>query len=172
VAALVDYIWTEASGRLKDVLAVSVESIKVEQVDKAEAELLTIKRLLSDSSMERAKRGIAMQPSDYYNPNPCLPSLVKDAEISKHSHAFYSSLPHKSASSKGHPIETIRIIAEKQDLCQLIRDIVSISESTNWSVRSGTEAKYRALRCDIEHLEPTSLEYAKIRDHLLNSQDE
>jgi glucose-6-phosphate dehydrogenase assembly protein OpcA len=42
-------------GWLRDVLAVPIESIKVEQVDKTEAELLTIKRLLSDSSMERAK---------------------------------------------------------------------------------------------------------------------
>ena len=57
VSALVDYIWTEVSGRLKDVLAVPVESVKVEQVDKAEAELLTIKRLLSDSVMEKAKKG-------------------------------------------------------------------------------------------------------------------
>ena len=65
VSTLVDYIWTEASGRLKDVLAVPVESIKVEQVDKAEAELLTIKRLLTDSAMETAKKGKDI-PSEGY----------------------------------------------------------------------------------------------------------
>lgn len=57
VSTLVDYIWTEANGQLRDVLAVPVESVKVEQVDKAEAELLTIKRLLSDGAMEKSKKG-------------------------------------------------------------------------------------------------------------------
>ena len=95
------------------------------------------------------------------------PPLPAGAKVRKQSNAFYSSLPHKAASH----IESTRVLAEKQDLCQLIRDMVAISESTNWSLRSGTEAKYRALRCDIEHLEPSSLEYASIRDHILNSQD-
>ena len=54
---LVDYVWNEASGELRDVLAVSAESIKVEQLDKAEAALLSIKRLLSDSAMDTTKRG-------------------------------------------------------------------------------------------------------------------
>lgn len=56
-----DYIWTEASGQLKDVLAVPVESIKVEQVDKAEAALLSIKRLLADDALEKSKRGICVE---------------------------------------------------------------------------------------------------------------
>ena len=50
-------VWSEASGQLKDVLGVPVESIKVEQVDKAEAALLTIKRLLSDDTIEKTERG-------------------------------------------------------------------------------------------------------------------
>lgn len=57
VSSLVDYIWNEASGQLEDVLAVPVASVKVEQVDKAEAALLTIKRLLTDDKMEKSKRG-------------------------------------------------------------------------------------------------------------------
>ena len=57
VAALVDYIWTEASGQLDQVLSVPVESIKVEQLDKAEAELLSIKRLLQDNTIKTTKRG-------------------------------------------------------------------------------------------------------------------
>ncbi len=94
-----------------------------------------------------------------------------DAELSKHSKEFYSSLPHKPGSPENRPITSLRVLAQKQDLCQLVRDIVAVSESTNWSVRSGPEAKYRALRCDIEHLDPTSLEYASVKDHIVNSQD-
>lgn len=60
VSELVDYIWTEASGQLEHVLAVPVESIKVEQVDKAEASLLSIKRTLADKAMEKSKRGVCV----------------------------------------------------------------------------------------------------------------
>ena len=46
VIGLVEYVWEEASGQLEDVLSVPVATIKAEQLDKAEAALLTIKRLL------------------------------------------------------------------------------------------------------------------------------
>ena len=60
VCELVDYVWGEASGELRDVLAVSAESIKVEQLDKAEAALLSIKRLLSDPTMDKTKQGVCV----------------------------------------------------------------------------------------------------------------
>ncbi len=50
--------------------------------------------------------------------------------------------------------------------------MVAVSESTNWSVRSGTEAKYRALRCTIEHLDSSSVLYSNVNDHIVNSQEE
>ena len=46
VIQLVEYIWEEASGRLGEVLSVPMESVKLEQVEKAEAALLSIRRLL------------------------------------------------------------------------------------------------------------------------------
>lgn len=57
-------------------------------------------------------------------------------------------------------------------LLQLVKDMVGVGESTNWATRSSAEAKYRALRCEVELLDPVSLEYADIRDHIFNSQDE
>ena len=54
---------------------------------------------------------------------------------------------------------------------QLIRDMRSVSEATNWSRRSSSDAKYTALRCDITHLDPASSEYRDIRDHIINSLD-
>ena len=35
-------------------------------------------------------------------------------------------------------------------------DIVSVSEATDWSVRCGVQAKYRALRCHVRHLQPST----------------
>lgn len=49
VSKLVEYVWREASGQLEEVLAVPVDSIKAEQLDKAEAALLTIRRLLQEA---------------------------------------------------------------------------------------------------------------------------
>ena len=52
-----------------------------------------------------------------------------------------------------------------------MRDVVGVSESTNWSQRSKAAARYHALRCDITPLDPTHQEYADIRDHVTGSQD-
>ena len=52
-----------------------------------------------------------------------------------------------------------------------MRDVVGVSESTNWSQRSKAAARYHALCCDITPLDPTHQEYADIRDHVMGSQD-
>ena len=48
---------------------------------------------------------------------------------------------------------------------------MSVSEATNWSTRGSAEAKYRALRCDVQLLDPACSEYSEVSDHLLSSQD-
>ena len=42
--------------------------------------------------------------------------------------------------------------------------MVSVSEATDWSVRSSIESKYRALRCSLERLPPD--EYHEIEDKI------
>ena len=56
VLSLVDYVWEEAMGQLEQVLSVPVATIKTEKVDKAEAALLTIKRLLQEGTEESKSR--------------------------------------------------------------------------------------------------------------------
>lgn len=46
VSNLVDYIWEEATGQLEEILAATMDTLKTEQVDRAEASLLSIRRLL------------------------------------------------------------------------------------------------------------------------------
>ena len=53
VTQLVEYVWEEASGCLGEVLSLPVESVKLEQVEKAEAALLSIRRLLDQGKEER-----------------------------------------------------------------------------------------------------------------------
>ncbi|CAI8041057.1 Protein mono-ADP-ribosyltransferase PARP4 [Geodia barretti] len=95
VARLVDYIWSEAVDQLETVLAVSVATVTQEQLDKAEAALLSIRRELDGDKSN-------------------LASLSDD---------FYSALPHKRGQGSGGRrsrgvIDTKRAVAQKQDLCQ------------------------------------------------------
>lgn len=50
VSRLVEYIWHEAAGELEEVLAVPVKRVKLEQIDKAEAALLSIRMLLDNDA--------------------------------------------------------------------------------------------------------------------------
>ena len=56
VLKLVEYLWEEASGQLESVLSVPVATIKADQVDKAEAALLTIKRLIQEGTSENLSK--------------------------------------------------------------------------------------------------------------------
>ena len=93
VSQLVDYVWAEANGELEEVLSLPVETIKTEQVEKAEAALMSLKKLLTE------------QGTDPQNERAKL-----EAE-------FYSSVPHKSPHKVA--IDSVRVIAQKQDLCQV-----------------------------------------------------
>lgn len=90
VANLIDFIWNEATGSLSDILAVPVDAIKLEDVEKAEAILLLLKKSLD---------------------------AVEDASaVKKLSDEFFSVIPHRN---KGTGIHSRQAIAQKQDLCQV-----------------------------------------------------
>ena len=89
ISDLVGYIWNEANGELNDVLSVPVEGIKLEQVEKAEAALLSVKLILDGTS--------------------------KDGDVKKLTDDFYSAIPHKQKTA----LDNKRAIAKKQDLCQV-----------------------------------------------------
>uniref|UniRef100_A0A8B8A9B9 Poly [ADP-ribose] polymerase n=1 Tax=Crassostrea virginica TaxID=6565 RepID=A0A8B8A9B9_CRAVI len=121
VEELMHHIWQEAGGEIEEILSSPLQSIKLDQVEKATAILTQMKDNQSDDSK--------------------LPGLFEE---------FYASLPHRPQ----YQIKTFSLswLARKLDLCQLIRDVVSVSEATNWSTRGNAEAQYKALRCQISHL--------------------
>ncbi|CAG2205451.1 PARP2_3_4 [Mytilus edulis] len=135
---LIEHIWKEATGEIEQVISVPLQSIKLEQIEKAEAILLKIKDCKDDLKVEQ---------------------LFKE---------FNETLPHKN---KTQPVRSQRRswLSKKQDICQMIKDMVAVSESTNWSTRSSTEAKYKALRCRLDGLEITDTEYKQIKEHIIQS---
>lgn len=90
VANLIDFIWNEATGSLTDILAIPVDSIKLEDVEKAEAILLLLRKSLD------ANEGAST--------------------IQELSNEFLSVIPHKD---KGTGITSRHLITQKQDLCQV-----------------------------------------------------
>ena len=90
VANLVDLLWNEATGSLSDILAIPVNTIKLEDVEKAEGILLLLKRSF-DNAEDASK-------------------------VKKLSDEFFSIIPHKSKTLE---IASIQEIVKKQDLCQV-----------------------------------------------------
>ncbi|CAF4460452.1 unnamed protein product [Rotaria socialis] len=64
---------------------------------------------------------------------------------------FHSLIPHQKAFVVD-LTNNRRILVDKLDLCQMLRDMVSVNELTNWNIKASVEAKCRALKCHIEPL--------------------
>ena len=90
VTNLTDFIWNEATGSLSDILAVPADSIKLEDVEKAEAVLLLLRKSLD--------------------------SAEDSSVLKKLSDEFLSIIPHKNTRTA---ISSKYLIAQKQDLCQV-----------------------------------------------------
>ncbi|KAL3871218.1 hypothetical protein ACJMK2_039226 [Sinanodonta woodiana] len=142
VCGLVNYVWEEAVGNLQQNLRGPLTSIKIEQIDKAEGILKQMREAVDEE-------------------NTVALFELKDK--------FYKEIPYQQTVS----ISEINKawISRTFDLCQLIRDLIAVSEATDWSIRASDEAKYSALRCNIEHLESTSPEFKIIKDYLMQSLD-
>ena len=93
VRDLVEYAWNEAAGRLCDVLSAPVNSVKLDEVVKAEGTLLSLKEAL-----ELGDKGAS--------------------QVKALSDEFYSAVPHRNT---GTLIDSKSLIAQKQDLCQVHR---------------------------------------------------
>ncbi|KAK3097154.1 hypothetical protein FSP39_006899 [Pinctada imbricata] len=141
VEELMEHIWTEASGRIDEIISVSLQNIKVEQVEKAEAILIQLKEQMKGEQ-------------DHIK----VTSLFDE---------FYSALPHRPA-YKIHELSP-RWLAQKQDVCQMIKDMVSVSEATDWNMRGSVEAKYKALRCHIEFHNKSQPTYKSVKDRIYSN---
>ncbi|KAL3969422.1 cell cycle related kinase [Sarotherodon galilaeus] len=78
---------------------------------------------------------------------------------------FYTLLPHRQSSM----FPSTKLISQKLDLCQLIRDVLNASEMTLRSPTPSTVGKYRALRCSVETVPPSSSEFQAVTNLLQDS---
>ncbi|CAN9498563.1 unnamed protein product [Ophioblennius macclurei] len=139
VAVFVELLWTEALGRIDGVLKVSVDKLSLSDVGRAEGLLLQARKKLQQEEKEE------------------VPSLLQE---------FYSLLPHRAPPTSE---ADLKFISEKLDLCQLVRDVLNVSEMNLRSPAPSCVGKYRALRCSIDLVQPGSAEYQMVASNLLSS---
>ncbi|XP_016059049.1 PREDICTED: poly [ADP-ribose] polymerase 4 [Miniopterus natalensis] len=140
VSNLVEMIWAEALGHLEHVLLKSMSRISLNDVSKAEGILLLVKAALKSGETEE--------------------------QLQKMMSEFYRLIPHRGTATEK---VSLRLLAKKEDLCQLIRDMVNVCETNLSRPNPPFLAKYRALRCKIEHVEQNSEEFLRLREEILQN---
>uniref|UniRef100_H0XEX8 Poly [ADP-ribose] polymerase n=1 Tax=Otolemur garnettii TaxID=30611 RepID=H0XEX8_OTOGA len=140
VSDLVELIWAEALGHLEHTLLKPVTSISLNDVSKAEGILLLVKAALKNG--ETAE------------------------QLQKTMAEFYRLIPHK-----GPTLEEVNLglLAKKEDLCQLIRDMLNVCETNLSKSNPPSLAKYWALRCKIEHVEQNTEEFFRVKKEVLQN---
>ncbi|KAH9525129.1 Protein mono-ADP-ribosyltransferase parp4 [Bulinus truncatus] len=125
VKEFVEHIWQEAMSEVTEVIG-DLKAIRLEQVEKAEAIILKIREAVASSSEESKIQSLFSQ--------------------------FYSTLKHRNENSDVKESERKKWCMKKKDMCQLIKDMISVNEITNFQERAYTDSKYAALRCQITSL--------------------
>uniref|UniRef100_A0A669QEG4 Poly [ADP-ribose] polymerase n=1 Tax=Phasianus colchicus TaxID=9054 RepID=A0A669QEG4_PHACC len=140
VSDFVELIWAEALGHLDSLLLESVNNISLNDVSKAEGILLQVKNALNEGADEAALREIMME--------------------------FYQLIRHKTEIDYE---VSKRLLSRKQDLCQLMRDMLNIRETSISCPNPSSLAKYQALRCKIDAIDPMSDEFLSVERQVLKN---
>ena len=149
VKELVDLLYAEANTRLvKELKDISVSSLTLTQLEKAESVLSQLYSLLNNTSSQRDGQSR-------------IEELTKE---------YYGIIPHSYKAA----IDSLARVEEKTELVQLIRDMLTVDELTGDVRQAETDMRYRALRSHISHLTEDASDYQKIQNlvcipHVLNS---
>ncbi|XP_032372153.1 protein mono-ADP-ribosyltransferase PARP4 isoform X2 [Etheostoma spectabile] len=134
VGVFVELLWTEALGCLSNILRVPIDKLSLNDVSRAEGLLLQAQRKLREGN------------------NNEVVSLLTEV---------YTLLPHIQPLVY-HVSPTAKFISQKLDLCQLIKDVLNVSEMTLRCPTPSCLGKYRALRCSIETVPPGTAEFQAV----------
>ncbi|NXG27227.1 PARP4 polymerase, partial [Dromaius novaehollandiae] len=140
VSNFVELIWAEALGHLDSLLLEPIKNISLNDVSKAEGILLQIKNALDEGADKVA-----------------LQVMIKE---------FYQVIHHKTETDYN---VSKKLLSSKQDLCQLIRDMLNIRETNMSCPNPSSLAKYQALRFKIEAVDAESYEFLNVEEQLLKN---
>ena len=89
-------------------------------------------------------------------------------EIVRLNSEFYSLIPHKLGTKKEevkkNAIQSAAMLEEKQNLLQLMRDLVALAERSGQqlAIKSEVDRRYLSLGCTITPLEPSSAKVLRL----------
>ncbi|XP_053376593.1 uncharacterized protein LOC123533425 [Mercenaria mercenaria] len=136
VAALTSLVWNEALTEVDTMLETPMKYIQEKQIIEAKVILAQLTDKFLGHHSDR---------------DDCVRKLIDQ---------FYEVLPHKEDFRSYN--WTLREVIGKQDLCQLLSDIVAVSEATDWSTDATVIAKYRAMCCHVQYVDQSSNDSAEI----------
>ncbi|EFA82859.1 type A von Willebrand factor domain-containing protein [Heterostelium album PN500] len=99
------------------------------------------------------------------------PQAISGSFVSQLFNDFYAALPQTKSTGKvaSNSLETLQ---DLQDIVQLMKDILNVGESLGVSHSNNPlDARYRAMRCNIETVDTTSKEYKKLHDQFAKSSE-
>ena len=82
---------------------------------------------------------------------------------------FYSIIPYFK--SKLLISDNRRNLREKFEICQLLKDVLSVNESTNWNLKAPLQSKYKAIGSLIQEVHKESNEYLNLK-HDIETNDQ
>ena len=82
---------------------------------------------------------------------------------------FYKIFPHKSKHVRS--LTNQRVLYEKFELCQLIRDIIAVNEATDWNLKSSIDSKYKSIGAYIRSLDADTEEYMNLKNTISSAYD-
>uniref|UniRef100_A0A8D3C5X7 Poly [ADP-ribose] polymerase n=1 Tax=Scophthalmus maximus TaxID=52904 RepID=A0A8D3C5X7_SCOMX len=145
-------------GSVSQEVAVFVELLWTEALGQLSVTLRVPVHKLSLNDVSRAE-GLLLQAQKKLKEE-------KRTEVTSLLEEFYVLLQHRVHLQ----LPDAKVISQKLDLCQLIRDVLNVSEMSLRSPAPSCVGKYRALRCSIETVPPGSSEFQVfLSDVLVNS---
>ncbi len=69
-------------------------------------------------------------------------------------------------------IKDKQVLNQRFEICQVLRDMINITEATDWNLRASTDAKYRSIGSFIKPLDSSSEEYLNIKNYIFNSKND
>ncbi len=141
-AQLVKTVWNSAVGNLSDLFEEPEDDIFA----KLTSEMINNSECILQKQREELEKPNNTRPVDY-------------------SYEFYKSLPFKDV-VKTRLITNRRNLSLAFETCQLLRDIISISESSDWNLRPSIHSKYRSIGAYISPLHKLSQEYLNVSNNI------
>uniref|UniRef100_A0A6B2KWG6 Poly [ADP-ribose] polymerase n=1 Tax=Arcella intermedia TaxID=1963864 RepID=A0A6B2KWG6_9EUKA len=95
-------------------------------------------------------------------------------EIKKLTNEFYTAIPHHIGRSRdaiaSSVINSVQDFIQKEELLQLMKDLLTVTAETSHMKMSDLDMKYAALKCKIEHLKRDTQKYIEIHNYIVSSQ--